>query len=109
MQSFLLFFLYNGITIAVLRQSGNIPLTNESLMQWINGCMIVSTLLNSMLHGMVSGPLDGFLARAFTALITSSVLHGCRNIELGGSPLRKAIGSVSVGGTVSACIFPTLA
>ena len=109
MQSVLDFFLYRGTTSAVFKQSGNTPEVKDALMQWVSGVVSNSIFENRMLQGMASGPWEDFFAKALTALSNSSFVHGCRNIESGGSPLRKAIGSVSVGGTVAACILPTSA
>ena len=96
MQSSRAFFLYSGITSAVFRQSGNIPVSKDALMQCVSGRIMWLMLLKSMLHGMESGPLDFFFASCFTALITSSVVHGCRNMELGGSPQKHGLRGVLV-------------
>ena len=103
MQSVRAFFLYRGTTVAVFNPSGNIPDVNDALIQCAMGVVRSSMFENSMLQGISSGPLDGFLASSLTAFVISSGDVGCRYIEFGGSPLRKAIGSVSH--TVRATIY----
>ena len=63
MQSVRAFFLYRGTTVAVFNPSGNIPDVNDALMQCAIGVVRSSMFENSMLQGIPSGPLDGFLAR----------------------------------------------